>query len=148
MNREEFIAELTNRNALMLPTTSDRAIELARGSLQQMRAAMMSLELIDIYKNIAGGIIMGDANIFGPEKFDRANGANYEIPDIVQVNREIANVPAARGKTIVGRNQMFWFAFDAFGTFYMLDILNLNPLRKYESNPYRAIMDCLLVGRI
>ncbi|MCL2338451.1 MAG: hypothetical protein FWC51_00675 [Proteobacteria bacterium] len=147
MTREEFFSELKNRNAIMLPVTSDRAIELSRGSLQQMRCAMFSLELIDIYKNMAGGIIMGDANIFGPDKFDRVK-FNYEIPDIVQVNREIANIPAARGKTIVGRNQMFWFAFDAFGTFYMLNNLNLGTLRKYEGDPYRAIMDCLIIGRI
>ena len=147
MNREDFFSELKTRNAILLPCASDRAIELAQNSLQTMRAAMMSLALIDIYKRIAGGIIMGDANIFGPEKFDRAV-SNYEIPDIVTTNREVSNIGALRGKTIVGRNQMFWFAFDAFGTFYMLDVLNMNPLRKYESDPYRAIMDCLAVGKI
>jgi hypothetical protein len=147
LTREEFISELKNRNAVMLPTVSDRTIELARSALQQMQRAMISLELMDIYKKIAGGIIMGDANIFGPEKFDRLT-FNYEIPDIVQINREISNIPALRGKTVIGRNQMFWFAFDAFGTFYMQDILNLNPLRKYENDPYRAIMDCLMMGKI
>ena len=147
MNREEFFSELKNRNAVLLPCASDRAIELAQNSLQTMRASMISLDMIDIYKRIAGGIILGDANIFGPEKFDRAT-QNYEIPDIVTINREISNMPALRGKTIVGRNQMFWFAFDAFGIFYMLDILHMNPLRKYEKDPYRAIMDCLAVGKI
>jgi len=147
MTREEFFAELSNRNAVLLPVASDRAIELAQNSLQTMRAAMMSLDMIDIYKRIAGGIILGDSNIFGPEKFDRA-AYNYEIPDIVNVNREVSNINALRNKTIVGRNQMFWFAFDAFGTFYMLDLLNFNSLRKYENGPYRAIMDCLAVGKI
>jgi len=147
MTREEFIAELKTRNAVLMPPSSDRAIELAQNSLQTLRAAMMSLELIDIYKRVGGGIIMGDANIFGPEKFDRV-ARDYEIPDIVTINREVSNISKLRGKTVVGRNQMFWFAFDAFGTFYMLDILNMNTLRKYESNPYRAIMDCLAVGKI
>ncbi|MDR1207222.1 MAG: hypothetical protein LBK26_02300 [Rickettsiales bacterium] len=147
MTREEFISELKNRDAVMLPCVSDRTIELARSALQHMRCAMFSLELIDIYKKIAGGIIMGDANIFGPEKFDRMM-LSYEIPDIVRINREISNIPALRGKTVIGRNQMFWFTFDAFGTFYMQDILNLNPLRKYENDPYRAIMDCLMMGKI
>ncbi|MCL2538615.1 MAG: hypothetical protein FWF34_01430 [Alphaproteobacteria bacterium] len=147
MTREEFISELKNRGAILMPTVSDRAIELVQNGLQTMRAAMMSLGLIDIYKTIGGGMILGDANIFGPEKIDRVS-ANYELPDIVQINRDVANIGALRGKTIIGRNQMFWFAFDAFGNFYMLDILNFRILRKYENDPYRAIIDCLAVGKI
>ena len=147
MTRDEFLSELKSRGATLLPAVSDRAIELAQSALQQMRAAMMPLNLIDIYKNIAGGLITGDANIFGPEEAARP-GRNYEIPSLVQVNREISGLPGARAKTIVGRNQMFWFAFDAFGSFYMLDILNLNTLREYKADPYRAILDCLAVGKI
>lgn len=146
MTREEFINELKSREAILSSPVSNRAIELSQNALQQMRAAMMPLVLIDIYRTIAGGIIMGDSHIFGPEEIHRPRG--YEIPSLTQINREISGIPGARGKTVFGRNQMFWFAFDAFGNFYMMNILNLNPLRKYEADPYRAILDCLAVGNI
>ncbi|MCL2017767.1 MAG: hypothetical protein FWG80_03290 [Alphaproteobacteria bacterium] len=147
MTREEFFLELKSRKVTLLSTASDRAIELSQNALQQMRAAMMPLSLIEIYRNISGGLISGDANIFGPEEvFRPARG--YEIPGLIQINREILGMPGLQARTVFGRNQMFWFAFDAFGNFYMLDILNLNPLRKYESDPYRAILDCLAVGKI
>jgi len=147
MTRDEFISELTSRGAVLLPTAPDYAIELARNALQQMRAAMIPQTLSDIYKNIAGGIILGDANIFAPENTARAR-RNYEIPSLVQINREISGLPGVTGKTVFGRNQMFWFAFDAFGNFYMLNILNLNILREYRADAYRAILDCLAVGKI
>ena len=153
MTREEFISELQSRGATLLPPSNTRALELAQNALQQMRAAMMPPAMIDIYLNTAGGMIMGDANIFGPDEIVRPV-RNYEIPGLMQVNREIAGlppgprIPGARAKTIFGRNQMFWFAFDAFGEFYMLSILNLDVLREYKADPYRAILDCLAVGKI
>jgi hypothetical protein len=147
MTRDEFVSELKNRDATLLPTASDRAIELARNSLQQMRAAMIPQALSDMYKNVAGGIISGDSHIFGAEDIVRPK-RNYEIPGLVQINREVSGMPGTAGKTVFGRNQMFWFAFDAFGNFYMLDILNLNVLREYKSDAYRAILDCLAVGKI
>jgi hypothetical protein len=51
------------------------------------------------------------------------------------------------GKTVFGRNDLFWFAFDAMGNCFMLDNLTLSQLRKYD-NPYRAMLDCLIVGKI
>ena len=130
----------------MLPAADGRALELAQNALQQMRAAMMPLSLIDVYGKVASGMIMGDANIFGPVETSRPRG--YEIPGIVQVNREIMGLPGLHAKTVFGRNQMFWFAFDAFGNFYMLDTLNLNAMRQYGADPCRAILDCLAVGKI
>ncbi|MCL2737372.1 MAG: hypothetical protein FWE17_00720 [Alphaproteobacteria bacterium] len=147
MTREEFISELEKRGAVLLPHASARALELAQNALQQMRAAMMPPVLSDIYKSIAGGMIAGDSNIFGTEDIARP-GRNYEIPSLIQINREVSGLPGTAGRTIFGRNQMFWFAFDAFGNFYMLDILNLNALREYGGDAYRAILDCLAVGKI
>ena len=147
MTRDEFISELKKRGATMMPAASDGAITLARNALQQMRAAMIPLALSDIYKNIAGGIILGDANIFGIDEITRVK-RNYEIPGIVQINREISGLPGTTGMTIFGRNQMFWFAFDALGNFYMLNVLNLNILREYRDDAYRAVLDCLAVGKI
>ena len=66
---------------------------------------------------------------------------------ILKVNDDIAPLGKTVGKTIFGRNDLFWFAFDAFGTFYMLDNLTLTPLRRYD-DAYRAITDCLISGKI
>jgi len=147
MTREEFFAELQNRGATLLPISSARAMELTQNSLQNMRAAMIPPMMSDIYKNIAGGIIMGDSNIFPIEEVDRIERI-YKIPSLTSINRDLSITPGMTGKTIFGRNQMFWFAFDAFGNFYMMNILNMNVLREYKLDGYRAILDCLAVGKI
>ena len=144
MNKTDFISEIKSRGGVLLPTASDRAVELAQNALQQMRAAMIPMDFIDVFRHDAGGIALGDANIFGPAEYERPK---YSIPSLVQVNRELANIPNMRGRTIFGRNGLFWFGFDAFGMCYMLDNLTLNPMRKYD-NAYRAMMDCLVVGKI
>jgi hypothetical protein len=146
MDKQEFLSEIKSRGGALLPPASDRAIELAQNSLQHMRAAMLPPFLIDLYRNDCGGIMLGDANIFGADGFSPP-GARYELPGIVQVNREISGIPGMRGRTIVGRNALFWFGFDAFGTMYMLETLSLSPLRRYEE-PFRALTDCLAVGKI
>ena len=51
------------------------------------------------------------------------------------------------GKTIFGMNDLFWFAFDTNGQCMMLDNLTLSTLRKYD-DPYQAMLDCLIVGKI
>ena len=147
MNREEFIESIKSAGATFAPKASDRAIELAKHALQQMRAAMLPMPLIDLYKNFAGGITLGDAVIFGVEEIDKP-GKSYEIPGIVKINRQISSLPEMRGKVVFGRNSLFWFGADVFGNFYMLDNLSLAPVRKYENMPYRAMRDCLIVGKI
>ena len=144
MTKLDFLSEIKSHRGILLPTSSDRAVELAQNALQQMRAAMIPRDFIEIFRYDAGGIVLGDANIFGPAEYERPN---YSIPGIVQVNRELSNIPNMRGRTIFGRNALFWFGFDAFGTCYMLDNLTLNPMRRYD-NAYRAMVDCLVVGKI
>jgi hypothetical protein len=144
MTREEFISQMKNAGAIFAPAVSDRSLELVQGALQQMRAAVMPSAMIEFYREAAGGIILGDAHIFGPEDFSR--GA-YSVPSIVKTNRELAIIPALRGKTVFGRNGLFWFSFDAFGNFQMLDLLSAAPLRKY-TDCYKVMTDCLIVGRI
>ncbi|MCL2369575.1 MAG: hypothetical protein FWC83_02770 [Alphaproteobacteria bacterium] len=147
MTREEFFAELKKREATLLPPASDRAIELAKNALQNMRCANIPPVMSDIYKNMSGGIISGDSHIFPIEEIDRIS-RKYKIPSIVQVNRDLSVMPGMMGRTIFGRNCMFLFAFDTFGNFYMLNILNMNILREYHFDGYRAILDCLAVGKI
>lgn len=142
----EFLSQIKSHGAILMPPATDRALVLAQNALQQMKSAMMPRAFIDLLHNDADGIILGDANIFGANEYDRP-GAMYTIPGIVQVNREINGIPSMRGRTIFGRNGLFWFCFDAYGYCYMLDILTLNPMRKYE-DPFRAMTDCLVVGRV
>jgi len=146
MTKQEFLSEMKSRGAIMLPTATDRSLELAQSALQQMRAAMLPMDLLDMYRHDAGGIILGDANIFGPVEQDRP-AALYAVPGIVQINRDINGIASMRGRMIFGRNALFWFGCDAFGNAYMLDNLTLAPLRKYE-DVFRAMTDCLAVGKI
>ena len=100
--------------------------------------------LMELY-TICGSIFLDSGYIFGP--IEVSENRISPIPGIVQINDEIAPMGKTVGKTIFGRNDLFWFAFDAFGTFYMLDNLTLNTLRKYD-DPYKALADCLIAGKI
>lgn len=135
---------MKSNGAIFAPGTDDRAITLVSQSLQQMRAATLPLFIIELYKSV-GGIILGDAYIFGPAEI--AMTRKFPVPNIVQINNEISGIESMRGKTVFGRNDLFWFAFDAFGTCFMLDNLTLKPLRKYD-DPWRALADCLIVGKM
>ena len=143
MNTNEFLSLMKTRDATVFPPTAARDITLASNALQSRRCAMIPPILTDLYKS-ASAINLGNAYIFGPTEVSR--GTHFPIPSIVEINIEVINNASLRGKTVFGRNDLFWFAFDAFGTFYMLDNLNLRILRKYD-DPYRAMSDCLLAGR-
>lgn len=88
---------------------------------------------------------MDTGYIFGPTEVPRPS--RYPVPSIIQVNDDISSLRKTVGMTVFGRNDLFWFAFDAFGNCYMLDNLTLKPIRKYD-DPYRALMDCLIAGKV
>jgi len=144
MTRDEFLSSIRTRGAVIAPPANSRDIATTNALLQGMRAAMLPAEIIDLYA-VTSGIARGSAYIFGPKEITR--GARAPVPSIIDINREMMNIPTMRGKTIFGRNDLFFFAFDAFGTFCMLDSLSLKALRKYD-NAYRAMTDCLAAGRI
>ena len=100
--------------------------------------------LQDFYTNCFG-ITLGSACIFGPTEI--SHDTKYPLPSITKINKDMVGNKNLFGKTIFGRNDLFWFAFDTFGNCYMLDNLTLSILRKYD-NPYRAMLDCLIVGKI
>lgn len=143
MTTQEFLSLMQSRGAILYPAATERDIILASSALQSRRCAIMPPILTELYKHSAG-INLGGGYIFGPTEIARTN--KYPIPSIVQINEELTSIPAARGKTIFGRNDLFWFAFDAFGVFYMLDNLTLRVLRKYD-DPLRAMTDCLIAGK-
>ena len=143
MNMNEFISSIKSRGAVIFPAASTHDITLANNALQARRCAMFPAIFNDLYK-FTSAINLGNGYIFGATEVARGN--TYPVPSIVDVNIELSNIPALRGKTVFGRNDLFWFAFDAFGTFYMLDNLGLRVLRKYD-DPYRAMSDCLIAGR-
>lgn len=144
MTCEELLSAMKDRGAVLAPAASARDITLANSSLQQMRCAMLPKFMLDLF-SITGGINLGTGYIFGPT--DISDAIKYPTPSIVRINQDFLSVAQMRGKTIFGRNDLFFFAFDAFGTCLMLDNLNLNPMRKYD-DPIRAISDCLIAGKI
>jgi hypothetical protein len=98
---------------------------------------------MDLYKT-ANGINLGDAYIFGAT--DTAPAPKVEIPSIVKTNRELSHLEQLRGRTIFGRNDLFWFAFDAFGRCVMFDTATMVIARTYD-DPMRALTDCLIIGK-
>lgn len=143
MTQEEFLIGIKNQGAIFAPAATSQAISLSNMSLQKMCAAMLPAFLIKIYEK-AGGINLGNGYIFGPLEY--TTGLNFPVPSILEINKSVNKHARMRGKTVFGRNDLFWFAVDSFGTCYMLDNLSLNPLRKYD-DPYKALTDCLMAGK-
>ena len=143
MNANEFISTIKSRGATLYAPVDARDIELTNANLGAQRRAVAPAVMREFW-TMAGGANMGSGYIFGPREIDR--GTNYPVPSIIKVNNDISNISEIAGKTVFGRNDLFWFAFDAFGTFYMLDNLALRVLRKYEDG-WRAMSDCLMGGR-
>lgn len=144
MDITEFLTTLKSKGALIWGPANTRAIEYTNSNLQQKKCAMLPNIIISLYTKTAG-INLGTGYIFGPSELP--NGINFPIPSIIQINDEIRGIPAMHNKTLFGRNDLFWFAFDAFGTFYMLSNVNGTILRKYD-DPYRAMYDCLMGGKL
>ena len=144
MTCNEFLSAIKSRGAHIMPPATPNQIALTNTALQQRRCAMLPAFMSELYQQ-TGGINLGNGYIFGPNEIPQ--GLRYPAPTILAINEDMANTPQVSGKTIFGRNDLFWFAFDAFGTCYMLDNLTLSPLRKYD-DPYRALTDCLIAGKL
>ncbi|MBO4480059.1 MAG: hypothetical protein J5742_00340 [Alphaproteobacteria bacterium] len=144
MTEQDFLTKIKERNVTCALAATPGQINLVNLNLQKIRAAMLPSYMISIYQKY-GGMKLGSGYIFGPTEF--ASSSKYPTPNIFQINSDLTNIPSIRGKTIFGRNDLFWFAFDSFGTCFMLDNLGLSILRQYD-DPYRAILDCLMGGKI
>lgn len=143
MTRDEFLSAIISRGAFVAPPATPPQITQTNSALQSIRAAILPMFMIEFYSTTSG-LSLDSGYIFGPNEFD--NGPRTPVPDIVKVNREMGGLPSTMGKTIFGRNDLFLFAFDTFGTCYMLDNVSLRPLRKYD-DPYRAMIDCMIAGK-
>lgn len=144
MTCDEFLSDIKSRGAKTYDCAPMHLISNTNVALQQRRRAMLPMFLSEIYMRTSG-ITLGNGCIYAPTEI--AQGIRAPIPNIININDDMAAFPQVQGKTIFGRNDLFWFAYDAFGTCYMLDNIGLRPLRKYEDS-YRAINDCLLGGKI
>ena len=144
MTTNEFLSLIKSKGATIFPPFSGTEINVANTNLQQMRVAMLPGFLRDLYTNCSG-ITLGAACIFGVKDIDR--GIKYPLPSIIKINKDLNTNKNLLGKTIFGRNDLFFFAVDAFGNCFMLDNITLSILRKYDDQ-YRAMMDCLIVGKI
>lgn len=139
-----LLESLKRHNAFFAPPIPDGQFAILNINLQKIRAATLPTEIINFYKT-CGGIKLESGYIFGPNEFKV--GASRPVPNILETNQELTNISSLRGKTIFGRNDLFWFAFDALGTYTMLDNVGLQILRKYK-DPYRAIYECIAGGKI
>jgi hypothetical protein len=144
MKTNEFLSLIKSRGAIITPPASSADVKNTNLNLQSMGAAMLPSFLIDLY-DYCSAITMGSACVFGPIQIER--GKKYPLPSITDINKDVVGNKNLFGKTIFGRNDLFWFATDALGNCFMLDNLTLSPLRKYD-DPYRAMNDCLIVGKI
>lgn len=144
MTKQEFLSFIKSRGATFTPPATQTEITLASANLQGIRAAMLPAFLVDLY-NSCSGIILGSAYIFGPKQIER--DIKYPVPSILDINKDVSGNKNLFGKTVFGRNDLFWFAVDALGNCVMLDNLTLSVMRKYD-DPYRAMIDCLVVGKI
>lgn len=144
MTEQELVKIMQERGATFAPPVVVGQINLININLQKIHAAMLPKYMSDLYQT-CGGINLGSGYIFGPTDVKR--GTKYPVPNILKINQELTNIGALRGKTVFGRNDLFWFAFDTFGKCTMLDNLNLEVLREYD-DPYRAIYECLVGGKI
>lgn len=144
MTQHEFLKAMSERGAKFAPPAPPGQINIANLNLQKLRAAMLPTFMINLYQSCSG-IKLNNGYIFGPLEVKYGN--QYPVPNIIRINQEISNLPLMRGRTLFGRNDLFWFAFDSFGNCTMLDNLELKVLRKYD-DPYRAMLDCLIGGKI
>lgn len=144
MTASEFIPLMKTRGATVFPTGDMNAISAANTGLQTLRAAMLPTFLLELYQH-SFGITLGSACIFGPTQIER--GIKYPMPSILEINHDVAGNKNLFGKTVFGRNDLFWFATDALGKCFMLDNLTLSVLKTYD-NPYQAMHDCLIIGKI
>jgi hypothetical protein len=144
MTTNEFLSLVKSRGATIFPPASETAITFANTELQNIRAAMLPAFMFDLYKHCSG-ITLGSACIFGTSEIQR--GIKYPLPSIEKINHDMIGNKNLFGKTVFGINDLFWFAFDANGTCFMLDNLTLSVLRKYD-DPYRAMVDCLIIGKV
>lgn len=142
MTQDKFLLFIKSRGAILYPAVSLNKITIINSALQKNRCAVLPIFMMNLYEETSG-INLGNAYVFGPNEIPR--GIIYPIPSIVEMNQ---NLPLEmQGKTVFGRNDLFWFAFDALGVCFMLDNLNLKILRKYE-DPYKALIDCLIAGKL
>jgi len=144
MTAQEFLSLIKSRGAKIFPACDDKDLTFANTNLQNMHAAMLAKFMQDLYK-YSSGITLGSACIFGSKEIKR--GIKYPLPSITEINKDMRGNKNLFGKTVFGRNDLFWFAFDTMGNCFMLDNLTLSPLRKYD-DPYRAMIDCLVIGKI
>lgn len=142
MTCDEFLSAIKSRGATAAAPATNGQIDITNTLLQQRRIAMLPAYMSGLY-TAAGALNLGSGYIFGPSG---VQFPDIPAPDIITANDAVADNANICGKTIFGRNDLFWFAFDAFGKCYMLDNLTLATLRCYD-DPYRALADCLVAGK-
>lgn len=143
MTCDEFISIMKSRGVSVAPAVMPQDIINVNLFLQQIDAAILPNAISELY-SVTGGMNFGSAYIFGPKQIER--GLVFPVPCLGDINQEMKSIKKMHGLTVFGRNDLFLFAFDAFGTYQMLDNVTFDVLRKYD-DVFRVITDCLAVGK-
>lgn len=144
MTLQELLIFAKNKHAFMSTTPTIGQITLTNKNLQRINSATLPEYMIELYK-ICGGIRLGSACIFGPNEIKNSN--KYPVPTIFKINEELFTNKNIKEKTIFGRNDLFLFAFDNLGKCFLLDNTSLKPLKQY-TDPYKAMADCITLGKL
>ncbi len=145
---EEFLKILeSKKNIINLNSgANERDIEFAQANLMQIKCSMLSPDLVKFYKRF-NGLSCQDSVIYGLKQIENLR-RGYFIPSILDVNKDMMTFSnVLKGKTIIAKNSLFWFAVSLDGFVWMLDLMTLTPVKKYTSI-YQAFYDCILVGEI
>lgn len=145
MKLAEFLSFLKQTDAYMAHGADERSIQIANGGLQNISAAILPLFMLDFYK-VCSATVLSGSYIFGPSEIKTID-LKHPIPSIFEINKEFSHVKHMRGKTIFARNDLFMFAFDSFGTVFMLDNVTLQPIREYKDS-IQAMYDCIIIGKL
>ena len=140
MITNEFLSLIKSRGAKFTTPATIHDITRTNAILQSRRRAIIPSFLSEILLQ-TNGINLGNGYIFGTNEFPQ--GLRQPAPSIINVADDTSSLPQLKDMTIFGRNDLFWFGYDAFGICYMLDNLTLRPLRRYD-DAIKSLTDCLI----
>ncbi|MCL2629175.1 MAG: hypothetical protein FWD33_00545 [Alphaproteobacteria bacterium] len=142
MNFDELKSELVKYGAKAARPAPDELVR-TQAALQGMGKLMMPAGLVEFFQNF-GAVVLGDAEIFAPMP---AAIGKMRTRTIIEVNGDMSASTPIGGKTVFGRNQLFWLVVGDDFKFHLLDLYTMRPAKAYD-DVNLAVRDCLLVGAL
>ncbi|MDR0319157.1 MAG: hypothetical protein LBH81_00235 [Rickettsiales bacterium] len=135
-----FQAELAKYGAIFLPPAPGEIVRV-QAALQAAGKIMMPGGLVEFYRNF-GGIILGDAEIFG---LVPVAVGKIKTRTVMEANADFADAEALAKKAVFGRNGLFLLAVGEDLKFALIDIYTMRTVKSYD-DAMTAIRECLFVG--